>query len=423
MRHFTAGIALFVGLGGLAACAASDGTGPAEGPELAVNASAGLVCDISALKKSARAYFADGRDPIFTIISALQTASRNGPSAATTDLALDGWSRIAQVRLTSLQKTGATGVEGNAVARGLLGCGEPAFIAAVGEDIDFTSALDAGGMFEVRGDDAQDPPTAPAYSRGGSEVWAAHPQSTSTWGASAGARHAIYGHATDLTTNDEPVSAQAFQFETAPSSVAYSPSLVRGVCNIDITTSTIRIQRNQSLLLYADLDCAGAATASRSTDDDGVMLAVARRVAGLFVPRSLNASLVRGGVGGLASDFSPHIAVDLKRVNVVFVSQPIGGLVNQPIIGGGTAGVVQVRVTTAAGTPLPGVLVTLAVAGNEGTTVSLSNATAATDDDGIASYPDLSLNKAGGYTLFADGTYDAITGQTGTSLLFNIKNQ
>jgi hypothetical protein len=153
------------------------------------------------------------------------------------------------------------------------------------------------------------------------------------------------------------------------------------------------------------------------------MLAVARRVAGLFVPRSLNASLVRGGVGGLASDFSPHIAVDLKRVNVVFVSQPIGGLVNQPIIGGGTAGVVQVRVTTAAGTPLPGVLVTLAVAGNEGTTVSLSNATAATDDDGIASYPDLSLNKAGGYTLFADGTYDAITGQTGTSLLFNIKNQ
>ena len=421
MRHFTAGFALFVGLGGLAACAASDGTGPAERPELAVNASAGLVCDVATLKKSARAYFADGRDPIFTIISALQTASRNGPSAATTDLALDGWSRIAQVRLTSLQKSGATGAEGNAVARGLLGCGEPAFIVAVGENIDFTSALDAGGMFEVRGDDAQDPSAAPAYSRGGSEVWAAHPQSTSTWGASANARHAIYGYATNLTSNDEPVTAQAFQFETAPSTVVYSPSLVRGVCDVD--GSTIRIQRNQSLLPFADLDCAGASAAKRSPGDDGVMLAMARRVAGLFVPGALNASLLRGGVGGLASDFSPHIAVDLKSVSVVFLSEPVGGFVNQPIIGGGTAGVVQVQVTTAAGTPLPGVLVTLAVAGNEGTTVSLSNATAATDDDGIASYPDLSLNKAGGYKLFADGTYDAITGQTGTSLLFNIKNQ
>jgi hypothetical protein len=421
MRHFTAGLALFVGLGGLAACAASDGTGPAEGPELAVNASAGLVCDFATLKKSARAYFSDSKDPIFTIISALQTASRSGPSAATTDLALDGWSRIAQVRLTSLQKTGATGVEGNTVARGLLGCAEPVFIAAVGEDIDVTSALDAGGMFEVRGDDAQDPPTAPAYSRGGSEVWAAHPQSTSTWGASAGARHAIYGYATDLTSNDEPVTAQAFQFETAPSTIVYSPSLVRGVCNVG--GSTIRIQRNQSLLPFADLDCAGASTASRSSDDDGVMVAMARQIAGLFLPRSLNASMLIGGVGGLASDFSPHIAVDLKSVKVVFVSEPVGGFVGQPIIGGGTAGVVQVQVTTAAGTPLPGVLVTLAVAGNEGTTVSLSHATATTDDDGVASYPNLSLNKAGGYTLFADGTYDAITGQTGTSLLFNIKNQ
>lgn len=421
MRKKTAVIEVLVGCTMLAACSASDRTGPDDTPSFAVTTSTALVCDLPGLKQAARAYFASNRDPIFTIIAALQDNQRTGPSAVTTDLVLDGWSRLAAARLTTAQKSGTSGVEGNAVARGLLGCAEPAFVAGVGEDIDFTAALNPGGMFEVRGDDDQDPPNAAAYSRGAPEVWAAHPQVTSTWETSGGARHAIYGHATSLTSTDEPVSAQAFQFETAPSTIAYSPSLVRGVCNI--SGNTIRIQRQQSLLPFADLDCAGAGTASLTTTSGGVFASIGRRLASVFVPQSLHATMLIGGVGGLASDFSPHVAVDLKSVQVVFISEPIDGFVNQPIPGSGSSGVVQVRVTTLAGTSLPGVVVTLAVAGNEGTNVVISNATAVTDDAGVASYPDLSLNKAGGYTLVGDGTYDGIKGNTGTSLLFNIQNK
>lgn len=42
---------------------------------------------------------------------------------------------------------------------------------------------------------------------------------------------------------------------------------------------------------------------------------------------------------------------------------------------------------------------------------------------GVASFPALNVNKAGGYLLTVDGSYDGITGKQALSNLFNIKNQ
>jgi hypothetical protein len=399
----------------------ADRTGPNDLPNLSLTASPTLACNIALTRDYAHLYVASSQDPIYQIIDDLQAARSAGNMALATDLVLDGWSRIAAIRLTSAQKNGTSGVEGNALARGLAGCGDPTFVAAVGNDIDFTAALNSGGLFEVRGDDSKDPPTTPAYPRGAVEIWAAHPQIGNTWESSASARHAIYGYPVQLGSNDPLVTSQGFEFETAPSNVAYTLPIVRGVCNV--SGATVRIQRNQSLLPLIDLDCASVSTASRSSGSEGVLFAVARQIANVFMPRELNATALIGGVAGLLSDFSPHTAVDLVSVGSGFTSQPLNGFVNKPIPGDGSSGVVQVRITSAAGTPLPGVLISLSVTGNKGTNVVLSNGTAVTDDAGIASFPNLSVNKAGGYTLSADGTYDGITGSTGISALFNIKNK
>jgi hypothetical protein len=405
----------------LVACGEETTRPEPNGPSLALSATGPLECDINGLKQAARAYFASNRDPIFTIISELQTATKFGPTSAGTQKAFDGLARLAEVRFTSAQKNGSTGADGNLVARGFIGCMEPAVFAGLPADVSFTAALDAGGLFEVRGDDTVDPPTLGVYSKGGTEIWAAQPQSTSTWGQSAGVRHLIHGFATTLASNDEQVSAQAFEFSTVPAGVTYDPELLRGVC--DIVGATYRIQRHNALLPFAPITCPTTTSLRELQNTPPVMVALAERVVDFFMPTRVEATMLGAGMAGLGSEFSPHVLVDLKAVTMTFISQPLDGFVDQTIPGSGTSGYVEVQVTSLAGTALPGVVVTLVVAGNQGSTVVLSGNTAVTDDAGIATFPTLSVNKAGGYTLYADGAYDGIPGDTGTSDLFNIKNK
>jgi hypothetical protein len=390
-------------------------------PNLTVGSTGPLACHFPSLKQAARDYFASTNDPIFLTIEEVQILQATGSPAAVNEKVFDALSRLADVRFTSAQKSGSTGVEGDLVARGLLGCAAPDFVAALPTDISFVAALNGGGLFEVRGNDAFDPPTLPVYSKGGSEIWTALPQGTNTWGQSASSRHLLYGTPTSLASNDEQVSAQAFEFTTVPVGVTYSPAILRGVC--DIVGETFRIQRNQSLLPVAPIFCPTTISLRELRNSPPVFLAFAERLGGLFRPARAEATMLGAGMAGLSSEFSPHVLVDLKEVVIAFVSQPQNGFVNQPIPGDGPSGVVEVQVTSLAGTPLPGVSVTLVDWKNRGTNVVLSNATAVTDDGGIASFPALSVNKAGGYTLLADGTYDGIPGTTATSALFNIKNK
>ena len=96
---------------------------------------------------------------------------------------------------------------------------------------------------------------------------------------------------------------------------------------------------------------------------------------------------------------------------------------------------VTVNVTTKGGTPLAGVIVTLAVSGNSSVIAYFSDKGApaqptvqrTTDANGVATFDGVTLTKAGGYTLVATGTFDsglnALTSPGVISNAFNIQNK
>ncbi len=84
--------------------------------------------------------------------------------------------------------------------------------------------------------------------------------------------------------------------------------------------------------------------------------------------------------------------------------------------------VVRVRATSqAGGNPLVGVTIALTVVGNQGSFIA-RNTSAVTGNDGVANFYDLSINKAGGYTVTARAPEFGSTVST-LSNLFNISGQ
>jgi hypothetical protein len=78
---------------------------------------------------------------------------------------------------------------------------------------------------------------------------------------------------------------------------------------------------------------------------------------------------------------------------------------------------VTVTDSTAKNHPIANVLITLSVVSNNGG-FTISGNTAYTNADGVATFPDLHIDKAGGYTMTA-------TSEVGgsTSVFFNINGQ
>jgi hypothetical protein len=78
---------------------------------------------------------------------------------------------------------------------------------------------------------------------------------------------------------------------------------------------------------------------------------------------------------------------------------------------------VTVQNFTAKGHPIANVLITLSVTTNNGG-FHISGNTAYTDTNGIATFPDLHIDKAGGYTMTASSEVGG-----STSIFFNINGQ
>ena len=81
---------------------------------------------------------------------------------------------------------------------------------------------------------------------------------------------------------------------------------------------------------------------------------------------------------------------------------------------------VQVRARGDDGTPLPEVSVTISVQGNQGSFTISGTTTRVTGNDGIATFPDLSLDKPGGYVLLATSTLTGYAAAQVTSGMFHI---
>jgi len=141
----------------------------------------------------------------------------------------------------------------------------------------------------------------------------------------------------------------------------------------------------------------------------------------VFVPQPLNATALVVGIAGGRGELSPTAAVFVTPTPTFF-SQPLDGIINKPLPGNPGPSV-QVKVTNAANTPLRNAVVRITVFNNSGVNVAASGDSVNTNNDGIAIFSNLTVNKAGGYKLTATVSYDGIPGGQVTSDLFNVQNK
>jgi hypothetical protein len=220
----------------------------------------------------------------------------------------------------------------------------------------------------------------------------------------------------------------------ALSALQFSPTskLTIGICNLDATSEDVfnkyRTEHKANLLTAVDPTCLRGGTFSPVAANTGFTLqntfAMVNRAVDFFAPQPAYAASMFfvGSIGGAVSELSPSVIVNLKSSVMTFESQPQDAFINSPIPGA-PGGTVRVKMTTLAGTPLNGVLVKIRVQNNSGSFVASNGDEATTGLDGIASFPNLSVNKAGGYLLIASGTYDTDLSGSVISNLFNVKNK
>jgi hypothetical protein len=401
-----------------------------------------LACDFTALKSDARGYAASNKDALFTIIGDLQSLSKNGPNATATSKAFDGLARLAAMRGTSAQATGVAGAVFDRLTRRLLGCMESYVVAGAAAQ-DFSGALKAGWMYEVRGKDGVDPNTTGAYERGApSSYWTMQPGGP-TWGATlvvtapqnttATNRVLVYGYdITDALVKD-PVAGSAFEHRTIPPiggalSLAQGAQLNIGLCNVELSNA-LRVQHVSTVLPKKTLACDAAPPFTATTALS--MSSIAHGALGFFAPRPAFAAFIAGSVGGAVSELSPSAVIDMQQTTLKFVAAIADGRSSRDLQGV-DGNPVQVLVTTKGGVPLPNVTVTLTVAGNNsviaffsgpGTGCSGACVSATSDASGIAKFTGDKLTKAGGYQLTANGSFDGVQGPSALSNAFNIQNK
>lgn len=123
-----------------------------------------------------------------------------------------------------------------------------------------------------------------------------------------------------------------------------------------------------------------------------------RTLTDVLAPTPLYAAAGKyGPVGGLLGSFSPVEAVYPEQVVVTFLTEPTDGYVNVAIP-------VVVKVTGARGTPWEDVRVQLLPVANDGQPLFLCGNVEDTDAEGIASFPDFRVSKAGGLFVVATVT-------------------
>jgi hypothetical protein len=293
----------------------------------------------------------------------------------------------------------------------------------------------AAGVFEVRGNSG---PTGAALAMNSSPgvaatlaspLWGAEP-ANGDWTRTAATygRYLVYGY--PLGAN---VLTSGFELGTLPNSLSgflssSNDAFRTGLCipqsqgntanrlvhlGAVVTDPTVIVQQGTHF-------CSGlvASTGSRTW-----LASLANRAASLLSPKSLSAQPLLDdffGIGGLPDGWSPVIpnALQGSGITITITQQPVNTRV-------GATDPVSVNVS-GNGLLLPGVLVKLSVAGNNGVPANAiitggTDGPFATDTHGNVTFP-MTIGKAGGYTLTVSGTFSGVPTGTATSVLFNVKN-
>jgi hypothetical protein len=438
MRKRTIGFAI-AGVFGLVSCMQDTTSPPAAptSPQFGRGRTVGS-CAITTTVNDAKAYFSDSRDPVFALLDTLTTES-GVSAAAATPVGFRVLSRLATVANTaygsgSLAKGDAAA--GSKFANDVLACMSVAGYSA-DSPVPFEGALSATGLFAVRSDTKLPAVISRGTDSDGEPLFGAERSESDGWHASLGGVAysgdiLFYGSqlASSPTFDGEDTASVTYDLSTLPTPLAFTKSITvngksvtvgtlrTGVCDVSSTSAQILHDHGGASILPQAGDPAFCLsppplTIGMKLSPFARVAATAKSVANYFLPQPLMARV--GGGSALVSGLSHLGAVKFTvdpNSGVIFSTQPASGKLNgnpqfkNPI---------AVKVQSANGTALGGVKVSLSVVGNSGSFTPPADSVRFTGANGIATFPDFFLDKAGGYTVTAKTDYGSAL-----SVLFNL---
>jgi len=422
----------------------------------------GLVataCNFTQLKSDSRAY-TRSNDLLLTIAGDLQSeVGRHGRSRAATNLVLDGLSRIGVIRGTSSQSSDITALVFDRMVRGWLACAGDDFLAGAEEPNPtptsdnvrgFGPALGSHWVFEVRGNTGTDG----AYERSkptaaNSTFWAIEP-GEATWGTSIGGslgsalgRVFIYGY--QISNDEIPAKfGSSFEHRTIPKiSSTFTLSSKVGLCGLDAQGGRRVDHDNVFLPLVTTLACTTPAAIDAASSSAIYALqslnpfSLAQRAMTFLGPQPLHAAI--GVVGSRPKGLSPSSVYDLSQYQLSGLGTIADGKTSLPLkLTNGSDVTVTVSVGTtpaAVGTP-----VAISVLGNSSSIAffrdgsknapAVATVTRYVGNNGVVSFDNVFLTKAGGYQLAfrvslanPGGGVDFLGAQVLSSNSFNYQNK
>jgi hypothetical protein len=437
MHRIPVALISIAGVATLAACGSESATtSPRDIAPRAHSAVVVPACSFSNVSQAAKSYFAS-KDTVFTMISDMKTTFNKSGRAAATPKGFDVLTRTEVVRRAGLEI--GTGAAGGTFVLDLVGCMD---VGTASPAFDPGASL-TSGIFAVRGNVAADsaalaynasPNTAATFA---SPLWGVEPGPGNDWTRPVAdapyGRYLVYGYPLN-----GPILTGGFELGSLPTTVgADTTELFRvGVCVQESQGTVVNRLLHGGLILTGDSTtfqgakfCNGhlASAASKTW-----YRALASRVLSALAPKSADAQLgITYGVGGLPDGWSPFApsTITPSTVSLTFTTLPTNAVDST-----NTTAVVHAAAPGFAN--LPGVLVTIAIAGNSGSpaqAVLISGTdcqpnhdctplTVATDHNGNANFV-IQIGKSGGYTLSATGSLSGLTTPTDTSAVFNVKNK
>jgi hypothetical protein len=418
-------IALLLTAGvGLAALGCTD-TNRESSPTAPSLVSSPTGCDLSTARSLVNSVYASSvRTQANNLIQTIQNAGSQ--SVAATDAGFDLFALLASNGM-------GAAADRSTFVNAIIPC---QLVGSVTLPINFAPAFGPNGAFEVRGS-TDDKAAAVSHD----VLWGLEPPLDASlvklkWNDITSAvtttvttkRFLAYGFPvtpTGFTT--ETQVGTIFDWVTIPT-LSFSPGVVVGTCFYDATNSNYLIQHNPA---GSGGEIVPGATPSFCPPPPSVLgygkvegwsfAAVAHRMIDFFKPQPLLAAALGGKTppGGSIGSLSPSVAVDPKLITLAFNGTVADGktgvpLQFKPITTPPTP--VSVSVTPTGQTPMDGVKIRLIATTNLGATVSASNNTATTEN-GVATFPNLTINKAGGYRLIA--TIDGFGQNDKTGFSFN----
>ena len=408
MRRYRAYILITCLATTILGCGDNDSGSSPTSPQFAPGATG---CDLSTAKSLVSSVFStnSSKQAANGYLQAIQQAGAK--TAAATDAGFNLFALIAASRPVPP-------VDGSTFVNAVLGCQN---VGAITLPIDFSGALGPNGGFEVRGGSSSD--KAPAVSADGD--WGLEPPLD--LGGTAPVRLAwdqitnlpsrfnpasnpvnkrflAYGSPiTDDDYSNEEVVSTIFDWSTIPAAT-FSPGAVVGTCLIDTDSQQYLIQHhakddNGEIIPSATPSfCSSGLTGSRTGELSP--FALGQRVLDFFRPQPLLATAVgTRPPGGSVGALSPNAAVNPGQISLLFQGTVADGRTNQVLKFTNNQSI-TVKVTPTGLTRMDGVIVRLIATTNLGATVVATGIEARTED-GIATFPNLKISKAGGYRLIA----------------------